>query len=98
MDADSIVQELEAELVLCDTHIQTLYAAIEAKDAEIWTLLQQNEDLKREVTQLLAEKIYTSCMNDITNEFTNRGSQELKKLLRSTSIPSGRHFRQRRGE
>lgn len=94
MDANAIVQKLQAELVLCDTHIQTLYAAIEAKDAEIWALLEENENLKREVTQLLAEKIYDACLSDTANEFTNRGSQELKKLLRPTKTTSNRHYRQ----
>lgn len=94
MDANAIVQKLQAELVLCDAHIQTLYAAIEARDAEIWALLEKNEDLKREATQLLAEKIYDACLSDTANEFTSRGSQELKKLLRPTRTISSRHCRQ----
>lgn len=57
MEAWEIVFQLEDITKQGDVHISDLYNQIAEMHEEIWNLLQENEDLKREVTQLIAENI-----------------------------------------
>lgn len=57
MEAWEIVFELEDITQKGDLHIEDLYNQIAEMHEEIWGLLQENENLKRQVTQLLAQRI-----------------------------------------